>query len=325
MTGVSDQYVTIGNEAVAWGTRAATLTRLIEATPNKASHRAEYRPTNGMRPGFLGKAADRQRIDLRGGTYPLAFDLLNKSHSLALATLGQAPAITTPGGATNARLHTILPSDHDLRSTTIHDYVVDSGGSGYHVDYLGGKATSGKFSVSPKGNVAVAIDFDFKTCNTAASSVTPSAASSALVYVDTDVTTTLDGTDICQRGLDFTIPTMAKIDRDRVCPGGREEPIAMGSVVPTGNLSFDLESMDYLDAFLAGDQMSLVFTIDSGVEIETGQNFKCTFTFAAVQFTGDGYNRSLTDLTEQPLTWEAVDNGTDPLWKIEYQTSDTAA
>jgi hypothetical protein len=325
MTGVSDQYTTIGHEAVAWGTRAATLTRLIEAEPQKATHNVEFRPTRGMRAGFIGKAADRQRVDNRGGTYVLDFDLLTKSHSLALATVGLAPVIATPGGGTLSKTHTIAPTDRLLRSTTIHDYVVHADGTEDHVDYLGGKATQLDISVSPKGNVQTKITFNFKECDTSAASVTPAAASEALPYVDQDVTTTLDGDAICQQQIDISIPTMANIDKNMVCPAGRDEPFAQGWLIPTGTLSFDTQNLDYLDAYLAGTQMPLVFTIDTGVEIETGKTFQTVISFPNVQFTGDGYDRKIQELTNQPLPWEAVEVAGEGLWSIVYQTTDTAA
>lgn len=325
MTGISDQFVVIGNEAVAWGTRAATLTRGIEAVPTgKPAPRVEHRPSRGLRPGRLGDPTDTHVVDVRGGTYPLEFDLLSKSHSMVLSAAGSV-AITTPGGATSARLHTVTPSDYALPSTTIQDAVALADGTLDYIDYLGAKLTQLGFAISPKGNVVVSADYDYKTIDTAASAATPSYASSPYVFRDTDVTTTLGGTAVCQRSIDVTIPTGAKVDRDRICAGGREEPTVVGRVQPTGSLSVDMTSVSYLDDWIAGTSRSLVIDIRGAADgIESGYEFACTLTFPAVKFTGDAYGRSLDDLTEQPLPWQAFDNGTDPLWKIEYATTDTA-
>jgi hypothetical protein len=323
MSGISDQFTTIGVEAVAWGTKAATLTRGIEAeTSSKPSPAVEQRPSTGMRPGFLGDPSDRHVVDVRGGTYSLACDLLSKSHSMLLGGLN-TPVITTPGGATNARLHTITPSDHDLPSQTIHDGIALDSGTIDHINALGAKMTSLKLAVSPKGNVKVTADYSYRTLDTAAASVTPVYASAPYPFRDTDVTTTLGGTPICQRGIDLTIPTGAKVDRDMVCPGGREEPFVLGRVQPTGTLNQDLPSFDYLDAWLNGTPLSLVFYIE-GPEIEEGFPYFLRVTYAAVRFTGEAPDRSMTELSGQTLPWQAFDNGTDPLWKIEYQTTDTA-
>lgn len=323
MTGISDQFLTIGDEAVEWGTKAATLTRGIEHKPgNNPTHRVEHRASQGMRPGFLGDPTTNFVTNVRGGTIPVVADLLSKSHSMLIGSIGTT-AITTPAGATTARLHTVLPSDHTLPHRSIHRAIAGIDGTLVHTNYLGGTANMLGLSIAANGNVEAKVEYDFRTVDTAGASVTPSYPSSPWVYVDTDVVTTLGGTAICQKAIDLSIPTGAMVTRDRICPGGREEPIVVGRVQPTGTLTFDYDDNAYLDDWLAGTSRSLVFEM-TGPEIEAGFDYFVRVTFAAVKFTGDDSNPSLTDLTEQPLPWQAYDNGTDPLWKIEYQTTDTA-
>lgn len=324
MTGISDQFWTIGQEAVAYGTRAATLTRGIEQQPGtSANFRIEHRPSTGFRPGYLGDPVDVHVVDsARGGTVPLVFDLLSKSHSMVLSSAGSV-AITTPSGATDTRLHTVTPSDSVLDPRTIHR--APFGDALDEQDFLGCLLTDLGFSVSPKGNVQVTANYDFKSFDSTASTVTPTYPSSPYVFRDTDVTTTLGGTDICQRAIDFTIPTGAKIDLDRICPDGRARPVVTDRIRPTGTLSFDYGDESYIDDWIAGTSRALVFSIDGVADgIETDFAFSCTVTFAAVKFTGSDLNMAIADKTEQPLAWQAFDNGTDPIWKIEYQTTDTA-
>jgi len=323
MSGISDQFTTIGVEAVAWGTKAATLTRGIEAeTSSKPSPEVEQRPSTGMRPGFLGDPTDRHVTDVRGGTYSLEADLLSKSHSMLLGGLN-TPVITTPDGATLARLHTITPSDHAVPSQTIHDAIALDDGTIDHINALGAKMASLKLAVSPKGNVKLTGEYSYRTLDTSAASVSPVYASAPYVFRDTDVLTTLGGTPICQRGIDSTLPTGIKTDRDMVCPGGRAEPIVLGRVQPTGTLNQDLPSFGYLDDWLNGTPRTLVFLI-SGPEIESGFPYFLRLTYAAVRFTGSAPDRSMTELSGQALPFQAFDNGTDPLWTLEYQTTDTA-
>ena len=323
MTGISDQFWTIGQEETAYGTRSATLTRGIEQKPgNSATFRIEHRPSSGFRPGFLGDPTDVHVVDsARGGTIPLVFDLLSVGHSMVLSSAGSVN-ITTPGG-TSPRLHTITPSDSALDPRTIHRAAY--GDALDEQDFLGCSLMDLGMSISPKGNVQVTANYDFSTFDSAASSVTPSYPSSPYVFQDVDVTTSLGGTDICQRAIDFTIPTGAKIDLDRICPTGRAQPIVADKIRPTGTLSFDYGDESYLDDWIAGTSRALVFTIEGAANgIESGYAFSCTITFAAVKFTGSDINMSLTDKTEQPLGWQAFDNGSDPVWQIEYQTTDTA-
>ena len=103
------------------------------------------------------------------------------------------------------------------------------------------------------------------------------------------------------------------------------ELVITDTIRPTGSLSFDYGDESYLDDWIAGTSRALVFTISGAANgIETSFAYSCTVTFAAVKFTGSDLNMSLTDKTEQPLTWQAFDNGSDPLWQIVYRTTDTA-
>ena len=91
MSGISDQFTTIGIEAVAWGTAAATLTRGIEAKPgNKPTHRVEHRPSAGFRPGYIGDPSDTHVVDARGGTYTLVLNDLVVTASGPVATFRYA-------------------------------------------------------------------------------------------------------------------------------------------------------------------------------------------------------------------------------------------
>ena len=82
--------------------------------------------------------------------------------------------------------------------------------------------------------------------------------------------TSLGGSDICQRSIDFTIPTGAKVDLDRICPTGRAQPVVADTIRPTGSLSFDYGDESYLDDWIAGTSRALVFTISGAANgIET--------------------------------------------------------
>lgn len=320
---MSGNFTTIGVEGVAWGTKAATLTRGIEAeTTSKPSPNVEHTPSTGMRPGFSGEADDRHTTNTRGGTYDLMFDLLSKSHSMVLGGFA-TPVITTPVGATNARLHTITVANGTLPSQSIHDGVELLSGTVDHVDVLGAKLREFKLAVSPRGNVKATASYDYRTLDTAASSVTPSYASSPYVFRDDDVTTTLGGTAICQRGIDLTIPSGLEPRKDRICAGGFEESQSKATITPTGTLNHDLASFGHLDDWLAGTSRSLVFYIE-GPEIEATFPYFLRITFAAVKFNGNAYERSLAETTGQPIPWKATQVSGSPIALIEYQTTDTA-
>lgn len=320
---IQDNYWTIGNEAVAWGTKAATLTRGIENQSDDVTPNVEWLVSRGMRPGALATPVGRSVAKQRGGTIVLTLDLLSKSLGLVLGSYGSTVATTTPGGATLARLHTITPTSAGVtRSATIHAGRYDIDGTARRHNYLGCMGTELMFSQAVKGNASVKATYNYKTEDTSALSVSPAYPSDPTIYSDLDCTVTVDGGTECQRQFDLTIPTGLDIARDRVCPGGREKPILAGRVEPTGNLSIDYPDDTFYAKYLSGEEVSLVIAYQ-GALIEDTTYESLTITIPAIQFTGSSPKVALDALPEQPLPFRVLDNGTDPIWKIEIVNTDT--
>lgn len=57
--GIQDNFWTIGEEAVAWGTKAATLTRGIENQTDDATPNIEHMQSRGMRPATVATPTGR--------------------------------------------------------------------------------------------------------------------------------------------------------------------------------------------------------------------------------------------------------------------------
>lgn len=323
--GIQDNFWTVGNEAVTWGTKAATLTRGIENQSDDVSPAIEWRTSRGMRPGTVGTPTGRSVAVDYGGTASLTVDTLSKSHGLLFGAIAATVATTTPVGATNARLHTFTPSTTGVvRSSTIHAGRVDIAGTTHHHDYLGAMASQLSMSLAAKGNAVLKVDYGYKAIDTSAASVTPSYPTSALPYNDSHCTVTIDGTTECQRQFDFTIPTGLDMERFRICPGGREKPTLKDRVEPTGTLSIDYPDDSWHNAYLAGTELEDLVITFTGGEIEVGFDYSLTITFPLIQLTGASPKVGIDTTPEQPMPFRVLDNGTDPLWKIEYQTDDTA-
>lgn len=323
--GIQDNFWTIGDELVAWGTKAATLTRGIENQTDDVTPNVEFMQSRGMRPSTVATPTGRSVAVPRGGQHVLTVDLLAKSLGLIFSGVASTIATTTPGGATNARLHTFTPTTSGpSKSFTIHAGRYDTGGTANHHDYLGCMVDNLNLSLSPKGLPVLKTTYAYKELDTAASSVTPSYPTAPHVYRDIDCVVSIDGNSECARSADFTIPTGLDMERWRICSGGREKPILSTRVEPTGTLSIDYDGDTWQDAWLAGTELEDLVITFTGPEIETGQDFFCRFTFPLIQLTGSSPKVGLDQLPEQPIPFRVLDNGTDPAWKIEYQTDDTA-
>ena len=323
--GIQDNFWTIGEETVAWGTKATTLTRGIENQTDDATPNVEFLQSRGMRPATVATPTGRSVAVPRGGQHVLTLDLMAKSLGLVLASVASTVATTTPGGATLTRLHTFTPTTTGpTKSFTVHAGRADVGGTVNHHDYLGCMAESLNLALTAKGLPVVKSTFAYKTLDTAAASVTPSYPTSSHVYRDIDCVVSIDGNSECLRSADFTIPTGLDMERWRICAGGREKPVLNTRVEPTGTLSLDYDSDSWQDAWLAGTELEDLIITFTGPEIETGFDFLFRATFPLIQLTGSSPKVGLDVTPEQPLPFRVLDNGTDPAWTLEYQTTDTA-
>ncbi|MBK7048240.1 MAG: hypothetical protein IPH48_17420 [bacterium] len=323
--GIQDNFWTIGEEAVAWGTKAATLTRGIENQTDDATPNIEHMQSRGMRPATVATPTGRSVAVPRGGQHVVTLDLMNKSLGLIFAGVASTVATTTPGGATNARLHTFTPTTSGpIKSFTLHAGRVSVDGTTNHHNYLGCMVESLNLALSPKGLPVIKTTYQYKELDTAGASVTPSYPTTPTMYTDTDCVVTIGGSSECLRSADFTLPTGLDMERWRICAGGREKPILNTRVEPTGTLSIDYDADTYLDAWVAGTELEDLVITFTGGEVETGQDYFFRATFPLIQLTGSSPKVGLDMTPEQPLPFRVLDNGTDPAWTLEYQNGDAA-
>lgn len=329
MAGVQDHIVTIGAEAVAFGTKAAVLTRGIEHHFGlEPTPQYEMRRRTGMRPSAVAAPDDQLTNVARNGKIPIEVELLNKAHGLLLAAVGTGdPVVTTPDTATLTRLHTITPTTAGpTRSLSIHNEIPQSDGSVTSVNYLGCMAEQLTLSVAPKQFWKLKVDFDYATDDLGASTVTPAYPTTPRAFLDTDATITFDSVSRCARAFDVTIPTAVKTDLDRICPTGRLQPRTTAEIVGTGTVEIDYLSTALWAKWKAGTAVPLTVAIanPNANAIETGFTYSLTLTIPAVRLTGAPPDRAEADLTGQKLPFQIVWDRSNPPWKLEYQTTDTA-
>lgn len=323
--GIQDNFWTIGEETVAWGTKATTLTRGIENQTDDVTPNVEFMQSRGMRPATVATPTGRSVAVPRGGQHVITVDLLSESLGLLFASVASSVATTTPSGATNARLHTFTPTTSGpAKSFTLHAGRAPIGGTVLHHDYLGCMAEQLNLALNPKGLPVLKTTFNYKELDTDAASVTPAYPTAPHVYRDIDCTVTIDGNGECLKSADFTIPTGLDMERWRICSGGREKPLLNTRVEPTGTLAIDYDDDTWHDAWLAGTELEDLVILFTGPEIESGFDNFVRITFPLIQLTGSSPKVGLDMTPEQGLPFRVLDNGTDPAWTIEYQNAETA-
>ena len=88
---IQDNFWTIGNEAVAYGTRAATLTRGIENQTDDVTPNVEHRVSQGMRPGTVATPVGRSVAHQYGGSVYDSESSTKIASSYAFAAASRLP------------------------------------------------------------------------------------------------------------------------------------------------------------------------------------------------------------------------------------------
>lgn len=331
--GIQDNFWTIGKEAVAYGTAAATLTRGIRNQVDDHKAVVEAMVDRGMKKGSVSTPLEDYVAQIRGGKGTVDLTLINKSIGMLLEGASSTYVITTPDGATNARLHTATPTAAGpSTSYSVHVTRYAMSGTGHPFTYVGGMVETLKLIQEPKAFAKIQAMMDYAgvlDANTdpAASSPTPAYPESVERFSDAGFSLEIDEVEVCQRKVEFTLPTGVDVDRWRVgcgTNGRKSKPVTKARVAPSGVLEMDYADNAFYDKYKTGDPVEIVATW-TGTEIETGFDYFLKLTMPNCVFTGDTPQVSLDNLPGQPLPFEMLDGGTSaPPWKIEWQTTDTA-
>lgn len=311
-----------------WGT-AVTVNDFIPFTSEEIRLRKNYIESGGLRAGQL---AQRQELHVATTSFvegPVEFEPLTKAFSKWLNLLhGNTVSPTTPGGATNARLHTheLGANDPNGKSLTVQVGRPDVSGTVRPFTYAGMKARSVTFQCETGGLLTSSWDLIGKSESTAGSVESASYSSIGVPFNFTQGSIEIGDSVItdCIRSVNITITI--PYAEDRFCldsSGLMKEPIQNGLVDVTGTFEAEFSSLTQHAAFVAATRrkFEVIFT---GADIDAGVNqSQLKFTLPSTVTTGEGPAVAGPDVLMQTLTVKALDDGTNPVCTVEYQTTDT--
>lgn len=321
---MSGDYFTMGKEAVAYDTAAATLTRGFEIQGDDFELIRKELESRGMRAGTVSKPTNSvvSRITGANGTVPL--DLRSKGMGIFFEGASGSYAITTPVGATDARLHTGTPTiAGPTTSYTQKWHRFDMGGTDRVFQYGGAMVEQLVFAQEPEQYTKmtasmIAKSFKDSTADAITAS-TPSYPGGTLFDWQT-CTISVDGNDLCTRTFTLTLPTGLE---QRYLTGCTPKPRVKGRIEPTGTFTVDFNDMDLYRNYVDGDDIPIVITW-TGEIIEDTTPESLTITIPAAKLTGSTPHVSLDDYPTLVVPFDMTSNGTDAPWTIEYVTTDTA-
>lgn len=329
MGGILDSQVHMAVEAT-YGTYTVP-TRSFEVTQDPASSRRMYLEAVGMRAGLQGPRTDRRRKINVGAEGTLSPVVLENGFGMLLRGISGVSTIAQQG-ATTAYLQT--------HSTTAHapdvSYVVQVGRPPVEptdavqpYTYLGGAVTEASFSCEPgdgdAGLLKCELSMDYATESQAqalAAGVYPVAQHP---YGWDDMLVKIDGSAIDVRSANLTIPFERATERYHLRRNtAKKKPIRSGTPRPTGEMTADYElAANLYNHVKNGSTHTLVYEWQSPLLAGVGHNFYFRIT-SKVQFINGSPETQIDDLPEQPLEFVVLHDGTDPMIKFEYMSTDTA-
>lgn len=315
--GVLDSYTTIGEEAVAYGTLAAALTRGLEVDTDPGKRQLEHLKWDGMRPGFETTRANRRRPVVMGAGGDLNLPLMNSGLGLLFKAMFGAPTITA--GTPTKMEFTTTPAG-STTSLTVQQARGRHVGGVLASNYLGGMVASWEVGQKIGGEDALAmlkVTMDYQREVSGATAATAVYPEPTWMYGWPDCLVTVGGAGCA---FDLTLTGDHAIRTDRRCLSGtglKEKPYRNGVPKYAGTFS-----TDYGDDTL-NDLARLGTTTPVVVKWEMPGGDLVRFTYAAVMIDGDTPVVTLGGST-QSVPWTALDNGTDPVLKVEYWTPDLA-
>lgn len=323
MSNVLDSAILVGLEST-YGT-PATLTRAYEGKADSWKRDQQPLESNGFRADMQAKRSDRRTMVNMGGVGELAFDIQNKGLGLLLQGMlgsisGPTQQAATTAYKSTAQTTTLDPED----SFTVQVQRPDMGGTTRNFTHHGCVITGWSITQELDGLAMVSLAFDFEDVDTSTGAGTPTYPASTTPFDWTQLVVSLDGTDTDVTSFSLDGDLALKTDR-RFLRGShlKKRPCRNGIPTFTGQMAMEFEDLTVYNQFVAGDTVPLIATW-TGAQIDSPYNYELKITCAAVQYTGESPEVSLTEVPTQAIPFEVLWDGTNPAVQIEYTSVDTS-
>jgi hypothetical protein len=325
---ILDAALHYGSPESPYGT-AATLTRSYEAQSDPWNRKMSYLESAGMRAGLQAVRSDRSTAILMGAEGSIEVDFLNKGMGLMLKDLfGNTTGPTLVSGITYDQVHTTT-KDGPSTSSTVQLVRPFVDGSSQAFTYTGCVCTGWELTAEVDKYLRLKADFNAKNEDTgvAAGSANYPAAPNPPFDWTMVSTSTVGGTPIdfskISLKADYKMNTDRRFMKSGSANAQQKQPRVGGVPQYTGALQAEFASLAEYNRFTAGTVVAAQF-IWTGALIEAGKNFALTVDLAAIQYTGETPDISLSELPQQPLPFKVLHDGTNPAVKFTIRSSDSA-
>lgn len=324
-SGIGGQ-VAIGAES-SYGVYTAP-TRALEFVSEGLDKQQPPIESQGIRAGATVRRTSRWARNDKGAGGPVQFEVADKGFGVLFKHALGTAAITTPVGATDARLHTYTLGDLDDLSLSIQKGAPDTSGVSRPFTFLGCVVTEAEWTLSVDGLLMFSPTFDARQMVTDETLVAPVFPSDDSLYGYQQAEITVAGVPETPTEFNMSVTHGLKTDRWYLSAAGTKgRPLINAIREITGSLTFEFDSMVAVNRFLnsAPGTETSVASLLTGREIEAGQNYEFGTAAAKVRFDGGLPMISGPDVLTVTQAFTVLDDATNPPIAVTYQTTDTAS
>lgn len=321
-SGLSGQFGMVAEST--YGT-LVTPTRFLEFNTESLKADLGHLESKGIGSGRYLKTL-RHKDYVRGASGSIEFDLMTLGFGLPLkmALGGYANALVS-GSEYKA---TITPGTTGVDGLFFTGQIgrPDISGTVRPYNYEGCKVTGWEIKAAIDEWVKLVLDVDAETEQTSTGLASASYVSGARPFSFVDGSWTLAGSGISIRG--FSIKGNNAVQTDRRFIGNtKKEPLCNGEAMVTGELQFEHEALTRHGQLVAGTEIqNLIGTFDTGIAIPSGAgNYKLVITIALLFFQEGPVNVDGPDVIDEVIQFKALNDGTNPVIKLEINSTESAA
>lgn len=323
---ILDNAVMLGVEST-YGTPVA-LSRAYEAKGDDMKDAPDYLESVGFRAGLQTVRSDRRTRINMGGAGSWELDVMDKGLGLLMQGLLGAVSGPTQVAATTAyeQTHTSTADGPSTSYTT--QYLRSRVGTDavQPFTYHGSVPTGWRLSQGNDGLLTLEVDWDFEDEDTSTGAGTPTYVAAQTPFNWSNAVVTYNSAALDCKDFDFAADLMMKTDR-RYLRGSslKKQPERTGVPEYSGSFTADFEDTTEFALFKAGTIAPLSVLWSGATDaIESGHTFEFQVTCPEVQLIGETPEMSLTELTNQPLPFKVLDDGSNPSVSVRIKSTDTA-
>lgn len=310
-------------EESTYGT-PVTVTRFLEFNNESVKTELAQVTSMGLGRGRFQRAG-RQKTVIKGASGSIEFDLMTKGFGMVLKHCLGGYANTSIAGSERKAL--ITPDANGLAGLSLTTQIgrpsVD--GTVRPFTFEGCKVTSWELKNAVDDKLVLIVNLDAETVGTGTSLATATYASGAEIFAFSECAATLNGASIALR--EFSIKGENGLGTDRRRLGNTKgQPLAAAFATISGSLDFEFEDLARYGKLVAGTEVSnLILTFTTPTVISGGGPALFKITIPLLVFSGESPNASGPEIIREPMTFIAIDDGTNPVITLEQRTTDTAA